>query len=116
MRADALKYVCLVSGVVVVQRVPVIADTMMCRTAEYGQEQTYSANKKLCPKGRGSANHGLINPLGLYIVYAPFWNLPATFPYCCPSTVLEWKAEHDLVLPPVVISESIIFHVPALRL
>ena len=79
-----------------------------------GQEQTYSENKKLRPKGRDSVNHGLINPLGLYIVYAPFWNLPATFPYCCPTTVLEWEAGHDLVLPPVAIPESIIFHVPAL--
>ena len=84
--------------------------------AVVGQLQTYRANKKLRPKGRDSANHGLINPLGLYIVYTPIWDLPATCPYCCPATVLEWKAGHDLVLPPVVIPESIIFHVPALRL
>ena len=94
----------------------VIVLTMKHRTTENGQEQTYSVNKKLRPKGRDSANLDLINPLGLYIVYAPFWNLPATFPYCCPTTVLEWETGHDLVLPPVVIPESIIFHVPALRL
>jgi hypothetical protein len=86
----------------------------MCATGKTGQEQTYSVNKKLRPKGRDSANHGLINPFGLYIVYAPIRDSPATFPYCCPTTVLEWEAGHDLVLPPVVISESIIFHVPAL--
>lgn len=81
-----------------------------------GQEQTYSKNKKQHPKGRSLANHDLINPLGLYVVYAPIWNLPATFPYCCPTTVLEWKAGHDIVLPPVVLPGSVIFHVPALRL
>ena len=68
------------------------------------------------PKDGNSANHDLINSLGLYIAYAPIWNLPATFPYCCPTTVLEWKTGHDTVLPPVVFPESLIFHVPALRL
>jgi hypothetical protein len=80
------------------------------------KEQTCSANKKLRPKGGGSANHSLINPLDLYIVYTPFWDLSATFPYCCPATVLEWETGHALVLPPVGIPESFIFHVPAPRL
>jgi hypothetical protein len=73
-------------------------------------------NKKLRHKGQGSVDRYLINLIDLYIIYAPIRDLPATFPYCCPTTVLEWKVGHDIIPPPVVIPASIIFHVPALRL
>ena len=59
---------------------------------------------------KNSANHNLINPLGLYVVYSPIWNLPATFFYCGPVTVLEWNTRHDIVLPPVAKLESLISH------
>jgi hypothetical protein len=42
-----------------------------------------------------------INPLALYLDHAPTRDLPATFPYCCPVTVLEWKIGYSIVLPPV---------------
>ena len=81
----------------------------------FGQAQTFSAMQNVSPKGRSLANHDVINPLGLYVVYTPLRDSPATFPYCCTTTVLEWESGHDLVLPPVVIPESIIIHVPDLR-
>ena len=75
-----------------------------------GQEQTYSKNKKQHPKGRSLANHDLINPLGLYVVYAPIWNLPATLLYRCPVTVLEWNSGYVFVQPPVAKLEPLISH------
>jgi len=48
-----------------------------------------------------SANHGLINPLGSYVVYATIWELSAAVLYCCPVTVLEWDPGHVVALPPV---------------
>jgi len=57
-----------------------------------------------------SVNDGLGNPLSLYVVNAPIRNLPATFIYCCPVTVLEWNPEHVIVLPPVTELESFVFH------
>ncbi len=53
-----------------------------------------------------------INPLALYLDHAPTRDLPATFPYCCPVTVLEWKIGYSIVLPPVAELESLIFHSP----
>jgi hypothetical protein len=57
------------------------------------------------------ANHNLLDPLGFYVVYAPIRDLPATFLYYHPVTLLGWKAERDIILSPVVILESIIFHI-----
>jgi hypothetical protein len=57
-----------------------------------------------------SVNHGLINPLDLYIINAPVRDLPATIPYCCPVAVLEWKAGRVFILSPVVIPESFIYY------
>jgi len=59
-----------------------------------------------------SAIHKFINPLTLYAVHAPTWDLPATLRYCCPVTVLEWKSGHDFVLPPVTKLESLLSHRP----
>jgi len=64
------------------------------------------------PRRMASANHELINPLTLYAVHAPTRDLPATFLYCCPVTVLEWDFGHVFVLPPFAKLESLIHHVP----
>ena len=60
--------------------------------------------------GMDSVNHNLINPLGLYVVYASIWDLPATFLYCCPVTVLEWNSGHVIILPPVAKVGSLVSH------
>jgi hypothetical protein len=57
------------------------------------------------------ANYNLLDPLGFYVVYAPIRDLPATFLYYRPVTVLGWKAERDITLSPVVILESVILHI-----
>jgi len=57
-----------------------------------------------------SANNALVNPLDLYVAYAPIRDLPATFLYCCPVTVLEWNSGHVYVLPPVAKMESLVSH------
>ena len=49
-----------------------------------------------------------MNPLNLYVGYTPIRDLPTTFLYCCPVTVLEWNIGHDTVMPPVVNPESFI--------
>jgi hypothetical protein len=43
----------------------------------------------------------LFNQLGLYAAYASIVGSSATFPYCCPGTVLEWNPGHTHILPPV---------------
>jgi hypothetical protein len=55
-----------------------------------------------------SANY--INHCGLYAVYAPIREFPATFIYCCPVTVLEWNSGHDTVPASVAKLESLISH------
>ena len=57
-----------------------------------------------------SANYTLINPLNLYVAYAPIRDLPATFLYCFPVTILEWNSGHAFVLPPVFRPDSIFFN------
>jgi hypothetical protein len=59
---------------------------------------------------KNSANHGLINPLSVYVVYAPVRDLPAAFCNCCPVTVLEWNSEHFTVPPPFTQPGSLISH------
>ena len=61
-----------------------------------------------------SANHDLINPLGLYVAHAPIRDLPATFFYCCSVTVLEWNPRHFIILPPVAKLGSLVSHCPHL--
>jgi len=48
-----------------------------------------------------SANNDLFNPLAMHTVYAPVRDHPATFPYCCSVTILEWKIGYICILPPV---------------
>ena len=55
-------------------------------------------------------NHDLINPLDLYVANAPVRNFPTTLPYCCPTAVLEWETERTIILSPIFILTSIIFH------
>ena len=52
----------------------------------------------------------------MHAVYTPVWEQPATFPYCCPITVLEWKVGHDIILPPVAKLETLIAHRSASQL
>ena len=51
-----------------------------------------------------------IKPLGLYVAYAPIRNLPSTFLYCRPMTVLEWNSGHVFILPPFTKLGSLIYH------
>jgi len=73
-------------------------------------EPPFCCVQKTPPQGKNSANHEFINPLALFAVYAPAWDLPATFLYCCPITVLEWNSGHDFVLPPATKLESPVSH------
>ena len=66
--------------------------------------------QKTAAQRTGLVDHDLINPLGLYVVYAPIWNLPATPLYCCPVTVLEWNSGDVFILPPVAEPEPLISH------
>ena len=54
----------------------------------------------------------LINPLALHLDHAPARDFPATFLYCYPVTVLEWKIGYSIVLPPAAKLESLISHRP----
>jgi hypothetical protein len=65
---------------------------------------------KVLQQGKNSANHNLINPLGVDVVYSPIWNFPAAFCNCCPVTVLEWDAGHAFSKPPVAKQKSLMFH------
>jgi hypothetical protein len=62
------------------------------------------------PQGKDSADDYFFNPLSMHAVYASVWNISSTFLYCRPVTILEWNAEYFIILSPVVIPESIIFH------
>ena len=48
--------------------------------------------------------------LGFYVAYTPIWDLPATFPYCHPVTVLEWNSGLVFVLTSVTEPGSLIIH------
>jgi hypothetical protein len=65
---------------------------------------------KVLQQGKNSANHNLINPLSVYVVYALIWNFPAAFRNCCPVTVLEWNFGHVFSKPPVAKQKSLMFH------
>ena len=61
-------------------------------------------------EGKNSPNPELVNPFALYVAYAPTRDLPTTFLYCYPATVLEWNSGHVIVLPPVAKLEPLIAH------
>ena len=61
-------------------------------------------------EGKNSANHDLFNPFAVNAIDAPIREHPATFLYCCPVAILEWNIGQDIVLPPVAILESLVFH------
>ena len=42
--------------------------------------------------------------------YAPIWDLPAAFVYCCRVTVLEWDSGHVFIVTPVTKLGSSIIH------
>jgi hypothetical protein len=48
--------------------------------------------------------------LGFYVAYTPIWDLPATFPYCHPVTVLEWNSGLVFVLTSITKPGSLIIH------
>ena len=56
------------------------------------------------------ANLGHTDSFALYVAYAPIRDLPATPPYYCPVTVLEWNTGHITVLPPVAKPGSLMLH------
>jgi len=57
-------------------------------------EPSLKSSRRGTARMGGSANYQPINPLGLYVVVASIPDLPATFPYYCPMTVLEWNTGH----------------------
>jgi hypothetical protein len=61
-------------------------------------------------QGKNSANHSLTNPFCVYVVYAPIRDLPAASQYQLAVAVLEWSTGFVIVLPPVAILESLVFH------
>jgi hypothetical protein len=84
---------------------PIITLEIIRCTFEFGQEQTYSANKIQRAKVRGSLIHS-----SLYVAYAPIRDLPATCFYCCPATVLEWNSGYVIFMPPVAKLEPPVPH------
>ena len=57
-----------------------------------------------------SPKQGITKPFGFYVACTPIWELPATFVYCCPVTILEWDSGHVIILTPVSRLGSLIIH------